>query len=197
MNAVTKIKLIQEATQIIDFSDMEELAALQKQDTVDLQEDIEEESIENVKYERDEYKKKIEELQAQLKKNAHQEIPLLNSLEEELQRLGKRRSSFEEEELLMRHQQEINSFKAKIAELNQINVELIKKNTHLETQVESYKQDASKSEDYNVQQAKNKRLEEELQEKSEIIHTQTKAIQELNEQVKRLNTKINDLEAEK
>lgn len=43
---------------------MEELAALQKQDTVDLQEDIEEESIENVKYERDEYKKKIEELQA-------------------------------------------------------------------------------------------------------------------------------------
>lgn len=34
-NAATKIKLIKEATQIIDFSDMQELAALQEQQPVD------------------------------------------------------------------------------------------------------------------------------------------------------------------
>jgi DNA repair exonuclease SbcCD ATPase subunit len=85
-----------------------------------------------------------------LEKNVHGEIPLLNSLDEELHRLGDRKSSFEEQEkeLLRLHQQEIDSFKARIAEADQMNEELIKKKTDLEAQIESCKQGASKHEEY-------------------------------------------------
>jgi hypothetical protein len=73
--------------------------------------------------------------------------------------LTDKRSSYEDQEKLLKlHQEEIDSLMVKVNELNELNEELIRKKADLETQIGGYRQEASKNEDYLVEQTKNKRL---------------------------------------